>query len=729
MPSSTGDVDPSLAPLVDRAVRRTLADAETLVVAGAEPTGLVVLVEGRLDVVIQRGDRRIVLDTLRPGDIAGEATLGGGGRAATALVASGAAVVDVVPRAAAREAVDADPRLAATVAAAARDRSDRAALTLVLADMLSDDGGALAHPADVAGRLPLRRVTAGEVLLREGERGDEAMLVVAGRLRVEQVGDDGPRVLARPGRGDVVGERGLLDRAERTATVTAARDSVVAVIDRARFVDLAREHPRVVLALTEQIVARATGPAAHDRPTVTSLAVVSLTPLLDTRVLTARTAAALRPFGSVSTVTAASVDRALGVPGASTGAPDHPGSARVEQHVHDEENAHDLLLLELGREPDAWTRRAVRAADRVVALLSADPDDDERDRTRALLADVPAGTTTVAVLVHPADVDRPTGSALVRDDLGVDEVLHVRRSSAADLARVARLNAGRGVALVLGGGGARGHAHIGVRRALAELGVPVDLVVGSSIGAPIAGGIACGVGVDEMIPVAQRLFEDLLDYTLPVVSLIKGERIAAAIGAQFDGWDFEDTWIPFRCVVTNLTTSRTETAARGAITPMIRASVSIPGVMPPVPRGDDLLVDGGLLDNLPVGVAAADGRCDTIVAVDVAPPHGPQARDDYGLSVSGWRALRSSLGRDAASYPGLTAVLMRSMLVGAMANRGRSLAAAGVDLLLELRIRGVGLLEFEKVRTAAEQGHDLARPLVERWIATARPPAVAAPPD
>jgi predicted acylesterase/phospholipase RssA len=85
----------------------------------------------------------------------------------------------------------------------------------------------------------------------------------------------------------------------------------------------------------------------------------------------------------------------------------------------------------------------------------------------------------------------------------------------------------------------------------------------------------------------------------------------------------------------------------GPASTFIRASVAIPGVLPPVPYGEDLLVDGGVLNNLPVEMMRSDGGIGTVIAVDVAPPRGPRARSDYGLSVSGFRASRRRCGGSA----------------------------------------------------------------------------------
>jgi predicted acylesterase/phospholipase RssA len=184
--------------------------------------------------------------------------------------------------------------------------------------------------------------------------------------------------------------------------------------------------------------------------------------------------------------------------------------------------------------------------------------------------------------------------------------------------------------------------------------------------------------------------------------------------------DIEDLWLPFFCVSTSLTRARTVLHRRGPLVQALRASVAIPGLFPPVPDGDDLLVDGGLLNNLPVDVMRRRNQSGTIVAVDVAPPMGPSAKEDFGLHVSGWSILGGRIlpGRTASKVPGITDTLLRSTLVAAMRDRDRYIKDGLADLYLDLDLHGWGLLAFDAVAEVARRGYELAAPRIEKWLAT-----------
>jgi predicted acylesterase/phospholipase RssA len=275
---------------------------------------------------------------------------------------------------------------------------------------------------------------------------------------------------------------------------------------------------------------------------------------------------------------------------------------------------------------------------------------------------------------------------------------------------------GRANSLVLSGGGGRGFAHIGVYRALVELGFPLDLVAGASMGGVLGAAIADRSTPEEVVGWAEARFADSLDYTIPVVSLVKGERIADFARERFGERDIEDLRLTYYALSTDLTTSRAHVHDTGSVVLAIRATSAIPGVMPPVPHGDALLVDGGVLNNLPIDVARVHAPLGNLVASDVAPPRGPGAHGDYGLSASGWQALRSRWRKDGIAYPRMTAVLMRSMITASMRERDAQIHDGLADCYLELDIRGVSMLEFDTPRDVAARGYDSAMPVLEQWM-------------
>lgn len=686
---------------------RVVEPGEVLVREGDTDDSVFEVVDGAFEIL--RGEELSRVDTVGPGATVGEiAAIAQCPRTATVRALEPSVVRRIDRRTYEQWLAEDDERLA-RLTDLARARIDRHRTITLISELLHVDRTVA---LDVVESSEWVRLEAGDIVFAQGDDSDAGYLVVSGRLTVSSDGSH----LGEVARGEIVGEVGLIERAPRSATVVALRESTLARFSVDAFRTLVEAHPALMLQLSRTILARLGRPS-----TVTDRArsiAVTVTAPLDTRMSVTRLAQELGRHGTTRHLWAARIDGALGRPGLVECGVSATIPA-LSQYIHEAETTHDYLLLETDDGDTRWTRRALALADRIVVMMSASPGDDEARRAAAVLAAVPphARAERWLALVHPPDTKRPTGAAAIADRFAFDRVVNLREGSTADLNRLARLVSGNATGLVLGGGGARGFAHLGVWRALNELGIDVDTVGGASIGAPLGAGMALQIASDELVPLTTELFHDLLDYTVPVVALIKGERIERNLARMFADIELRDLWLPFFCVSTNLTRSQVEVHDRLDAATAIRASVAIPGVLPPVPFKGDLLVDGGVLNNLPCDVMRAAGTVGRMIAVDLSPPVGPTAKDDYGLSVSGWKALRSRLGSGPSRFPGLVAILMRSMVAGSVRDRDRMLVESDVDCYLDLDLRGVQLLDFERVAEIAERGYQAARPRLEAWLA------------
>jgi predicted acylesterase/phospholipase RssA len=559
----------------------------------------------------------------------------------------------------------------------------------------------------VAAGIEPVRLRAGDTLFAQGDPPDALYFVITGRLAVIRAAGNGDqKTIRRVGHGEIIGEMGLLDDAPRTASIVADRDSTLAKLPKREFDQLVQRDPHFLRGVAKTVVNRLANPRP-DVDRVGTIAIAVADPAIDSRVFVSRMLQTLQSKHSVEHVSAASAAAALG------GAED---TVAVERYLDEVESAHDFVLLETDRNADPWTQCALRRADRCLIVVGRDSVDESVVKTVTATVQQTNDPDLWLAVTHGASADQRQGSAGLAARYGADRVLHAGDAGTADVARVARLVTGTGTGIVLGGGGARGFAHIGVYRALAELGVHIDAVAGASIGGILGAGIAQSYSPDEVHKQVVERFSNVLDYTIPVVSMVKGERITREIDKVFAGVDIEDLALPFLCVSTNLTSSRQAVHTAGSVTTATRAGLAIPGVIPPVPSEGQLLVDGGVLDNLPIGPLHATGLVNTIIAIDVTPRLGPRARADFGLSVSGWKALRSKFGRRKKVYPGISSLLLRSMIVGSMEQRDHYLEAGLVDLYLTPDLRGISLLAFDQVDKVAEAGYEATYPVIEEWL-------------
>lgn len=697
--------------------RRLLQPGDVLARQGDEADEVFVVVDGEIEVSVDvsdgRGQQTLELATLGAGDVAGEITVVAGGRRTASLVAATAATVLVIGRASFEEWLLSHPDEMSDLIRGARDRLDRTLVARILRDLVGETAGDVAMTTLVE-RLDLTRLEAGEHLFTQGDESDAAYIVVSGRLRVDREGPT-PRMLGEVGRGDVVGETGLLDNAPRSASIRAVRDSTLARLSLDQFRSLVMERPQMILHFARTVLRR-TADRQDRTHRATSVAVLVTTD--DAGSFVDDLTGEVESFGSTLRLSAARVDEILERPGIAAGAAAAFGLPRLSEYLHEMEGRHENLVYEIDSVDSYWGQLAIRQADRVVVVVSPEPDGAEHSRLAAVserleaLPDVPVWY----VMMEATGARVPSSGVDLRRRHRPTELMHVRRNQGGDAARVARLVIDRGTGLVLSGGGARGFAHIGVIRAMAERGVAIDRVGGATIGAVMAGGIALDLDHDEITTACAEIFRRLMDYTIPLVSLVKGRRISGALADFFDGWSIGDTWVPFYCVSSDLTAGELHVHDAGRLSDAIRSSIAIPGMLPPIAKDGHLLVDGGVLDNLPVDTMRAQSGISRVVAVDVAQVEGPPALDDYGPSVTATQVVKARLARRPSPYPGLPGVLVRSLLVGAVRDRNRVMESGAIDLYIDVEMPEIGLLEFENVRPIVERGYLAGAGALDGWL-------------
>ena len=638
-----GRVDALIDALVEAGTERTHPAGHVLCREDEESDEAYVVLAGTIDARVVGHSGTMTVATHGPRSIVGEVTTLIGGRRTATLVAVESATVAVVSRDGLERVFDELPDAASVILRAAHERTDRSRVAALLSQELQAPDGAVV--AAIADRVTWTSIVAGDTLFERGDLADAAYLVVSGRLGVTDLEPSTtPDQMIEVGRGGIVGEFGLLEDRVRGATVVALRDTTLARLSASDFTALTHDHTALAMGLVRRILDRSgVETVASTKKRSFVLAVTTSVGAGERAEIVDAMVDALDICGPTSHLTHSSVDRMLRQDGIADTPQGGFGEVRLAELLHQAETDSDHLVLDTGPglnrgEAPHWVDRTLHHADQVVVICSPEPDDAESAVIRSVLDATPHGIPRWLALLHPASTTRPSRGLPMRTAFGVDEVHHLRSGSRHDLGRLARLAAGRGVGLVLSGGGARGHAHLGVYAVLCELGVPVDRVVGASMGSIVAGGIGQQLDPDEALRAMLRSADKLLDYTIPLVSLVKGERIVEVLDRQFDGWSLDDMWVPFTCVSTDLTTAEVVVHHEGPVTRAIRASVAIPGVLPPVAMDGHLLADGGVLDNLPAGEFGprrVDRRDHRQRRRAAARPHGKGGPRVVGVGVEG----------------------------------------------------------------------------------------------
>ena len=550
-------------------------------------------------------------------------------------------------------------------------------------------------------------VPGGTTLIRYGEPADAAYILVSGRLRASLPGGEGEPDVAldevRP--GEVFGELALLSNRPRTATVRAVRDSEVLRLSAARFRRLLVEHPESFLELAAGLVDRVASRLDLPAPVPTALRTIAVVPAGPDVPLGEFCRRLVRALDGATLVRARTVERAVGLDAS-------PGE--VTQLLDRIEADNRFVVYQGDGTATDWTRRCLRQADRVlvVGVAGSDPAVGPAER-------VPSAAHRELVLLHDDGVERPRSTTAWLQARSVVRHHHVRRGRGADYGRVARLLAGEAVGVVLGGGGPRGFAHLGALRALEEAGVPIDAVGGTSIGAVMGAMAAMGWDDAQRVATAMRGFvqtRGLIAPTLPLVAYSSSRRITRLLrdASNFGDTCIEDLWVPFFCVSANLSTTEVVVHDRGPLWWALRASISLPGVLPPVYSDGDLLVDGGVVNDLPVDVMRnrIEGE---VVAVDLEPPVDLRVHAPFEPTLSGWKVLGRRLHplRSRLDVPNAVEILMRAKEVGGRRAMKDSRENAPADLHLRPPADVYGALDFKAGPDLIDLGYRYTRTVVE----------------
>jgi len=581
-------------------------------------------------------------------------------------------------------------------------------------------------------------VAGGETLMQQGDPGDAMYLSVSGRLRAYVRGDDGmPRMVREMGRGQIIGEMSLYTDAPRSATVVAIRDSVLVRLDKSHFHTLLAHSPQVSMALTRQIISRLQ--TEHQRNPLALPVTIGLFPIsggVDLASLGTRLAEAMGQYGKVRLVDAATIDRELGQPGAANGGGEDAAlNRRIALLLDEIEAANDFVLLLSDPAPTPWTQRCSRHCDEILLFADATQAPAIHPIETSCLAKRPqhAEAAEVLVLLHPADRPCPAGTKHWLARRPVADHVHVRPALDRDIARLARIQCRTAIGLVLAGGGARGFAHLGIVKALQEHAVEIDYVGGTSIGAVMATLVASDQPLPRAIDIARKAFRTnpTSDFNwLPMLSLIKGQRLRGILKAAMDELfgreiDIEDLWKNYFCVATNYSQAREQPLHHGNLAKALRASISIPGALPPVIIEGDLLCDGGTFNNFPVDVMQGMRGVGKVIGIDLN--FKKPRRMDFDEVPGSWALLRDRLvPRSMRRYrlPSLSAYLMNVTILYSMSRQRE--AQRRTDLYFNPPLERVGLLQWSKFDQIVEQGYQHAQQvLAERGI-TALMPARAA---
>ncbi|XP_061913043.1 patatin-like phospholipase domain-containing protein 7 isoform X2 [Entelurus aequoreus] len=607
-------------------------------------------------------------------------------------------------------------------------------------------------------------VEAGRAVYRQGEKSDSTFIVLSGRLRSVIMKEDGKKeLIGEYGRGDLIGVVEALTRQNRATTVHAVRDSELAKLPEGALSSIKRKFPQVVTQLIhllgQKILQQVNVPltarslalhtpgskwdAGNQASNLSTVAVLPVSEEVPLTTFTLELQHALLAIGPTLLLTSDTIKQRLGA-----AALDSVHEYRLSSWLGQQEDIHRIVLYQTDYTLTPWTQRCIRQADCIiiVGLGEQDPAVGELER---MLEGSAVRAQKQLVLLHKEDGPRPKGTVdWLNMRSWISRHLHLacprrvfsKRSLPkllelyqrvfekpadrhSDFSRLARVLTGNAIALVLGGGGARGCSQVGVVRALCEAGIPVDLIGGTSIGSLLGALYAeershsrMRVRAREWAMEMTSVFKKVLDLTYPVTSMFSGAAFNSSISNVFKSKQIEDLWIPYFNITADISASAMRVHTDGSLWRYVRASMSLSGYLPPLcdPKDGHLLMDGGYINNLPADVARSMGA-KVVIAIDVG------SRDEtnltnYGDSLSGWWLLWKRLNPLAEKVKVLNMAEIQTRLAYVCCVRHLD-TVKNSDYCEYIRppIDRYRTLEFGKFDEIAEVGYQHGKTVFDVW--------------
>jgi NTE family protein len=542
-------------------------------------------------------------------------------------------------------------------------------------------------------------IPSGWALINAGEPPEGVYFLISGSLAAFKPTDKGGyNLLGYIRHGEPIGEMAMIAQEPHSGSVFAMRDSEILRLPPAAFDLLVHAHPAMMERMAKIMLTRARATnRSNPRAESKVYAFVSTSPTIDLKLRAKTLQAALKRLGARAAIVTEDDFRQLS------------GEGMNSAWFDTLERKNDAVFLLTPIADTPWFRTCLRQADRIWFFARADarpsvpllPPEDPSPARQFRLIDV--------ILLHHG-MDRVAATTNEwRNACEASRLFHWRGLEDEDAARLARIIARRSIGLVLSGGGARAYAHIGVVRALREAGLPFDVVGGTSMGAIIAACVAMGWDNDEIELRIRKAFVEtnpLGDYMLPVVGLVRGKRVEDRLREHFGEALIEDLGIPFFAVSTDLVAGDVRIHRGGLLRKALRASISLPGILPPVLDGDKgLLVDGAVLKNFPVDILR-DLHRGPIIGVDVARRDGidpEDFRDPPGFF--GWIAAHG-----LQSPPPIASLLMRSATLAVDPWEGRS----GADLLIAPEMGDMDMRDWKRFDEIVAGGYEAAVAALQR---------------
>ncbi len=542
---------------------------------------------------------------------------------------------------------------------------------------------------------------AGKYLFRQGDSENDLYVVLSGRLRAINEEKSGITILGDIAEGEPVGELALFTDEPRMAAVLAIRKSVVLKISKAEYHAIVAKNPHFASALTKFVINRMRRNVLEQKVEAIPKNIVfiqlqedyDLGPWIDE----------IKINLEALSIQTQVLDRAFNKNDGST-----PALELMESH-----NGVNLLVCS-GKDSE-WTKQCLLYADLIILAsdFHADSKIYDIEKNHKLYENNILNRKKYLLLLHPENSPVPENTARWFKNRNIHLHIHARKNNNTDMRRICRIITNQAVGLVLGGSGSKGYAHTGAVKALLKAGVEIDFLGGSSAGALYGIGMTYSeFDFDKINEICEKSTSDefgINDFFLTFLSKSSGKKIGEFSRKIFKETNLEDLWITSYCVSTDMSKNEVKIHNTGLVWQQIQESFSSPGIFPPVVVENQVYVDGGLSENIPIDPMYRY-PIKHIIAVSLTGSE-PEKIDLNNLP-SVWDQIKGKFKKKTQQdNPVATTVMLNSMTFNP--RQREEINKSKVSLYFEINLRAVSLLNDANWKRVVKKGNDQTKSYLE----------------
>ncbi|CAM2985669.1 patatin-like phospholipase [Legionella steigerwaltii] len=558
--------------------------------------------------------------------------------------------------------------------------------------------------------LEIESQAGDSLLIKKGENMNDLYILIKGRLYYQITDTEGNVTYqGELHEGAIIGEMALLSDLPRSANVYTLRDSIILKLSKNNFLKLSKSYPELLNKITQFTIKRLTSSLQGIHSAASrnkSIALIPVRPIYDLEFKLQEMMFQFSYGEKILLLTSGHLKNRKNLVDAN-GNMSNEGILWINQL----EEEYSFIFYLADETITSWTKFCVHQADSIAFLVLAEEHDSELSEIENYVLNMQHNFVKRNVLVllhHTANPPQNTQNWLEKRT--VNSHFHVRSNTEAGISRMMRIFTDNTISLVLSGGGARGLAHIGVYRLLEERKIPVDYIAGTSMGAMLAAAFAMGYTSNDLL----RLVEDYLikgakiDFTFPYIAIATGRRATDSLIELYgENSKIEDLWLNYFCVSTDLVSQNLYVHDRGLLWESIRSSISLPFIYPPVSFHDKLLIDGGVLNNIPTDVMRQYSHCSKIIASNICNTNSFKLAP-LPYSLSGWKLLYNKfMGKESILPINLGELVLRLLTISSHQNTAKMMAMS--DYGITLKVDKYGILDFKKFKDIIETGYQQAK--------------------